>query len=73
MSVRARIVIAALSVPAPKLPDSNFCIEPNTLVLSVFAALVLHTIKTKIQVPLGPFIIHKNTFRKKECLWKYKT
>lgn len=33
--------------------------------------LVLHTIKMKIQVPLGPFIIHKNTnTERNDVTWK---
>ncbi len=61
ISVRARMVTAALPAPAPKLLDSRNCIVLKTFSSSFFGALVLHTIKTKIQVPLGPFIIHKNT------------
>ena len=40
----------------------------SSIFLSASFCLVLHTIKTKIQVPLGPFIIHKiQNHRKEGC------
>lgn len=62
------MVKAALSTLAPNRPESKNCCFVKVLDSSFLEALVLHTIKTKIQVPLGPLLYIKiQNHRKEGC------